>query len=125
MRKVLKELGISKNNAGAYGHEVIENKSSDLLESFSPIDGKLIASVYSASQQDYEQVISDAQECFKEWRRVPAPERGMLVREIGCALRDHKKNLGRLVSIEMGKILAEGEGEVQEAIDICDFSVGL
>jgi aldehyde dehydrogenase (NAD+) len=92
---------------------------------FSPIDGRLIASVKMADKGDYELVVEKAREAFKIWQRIPAPKRGEIVRQIGMALREYKEPLGRLVTLEMGKILQEGLGEVQEMIDICDFSVGL
>ncbi len=96
----------------------------EMLESVSPIDGKIIGKVRCANADDYEQVISRSIEAFQEWRKVPAPKRGEIVRQIGNALRNHKKNLGELVTREVGKIRAEGEGEVQEMIDIADFAVG-
>jgi aldehyde dehydrogenase (NAD+) len=96
-----------------------------VLESFSPVDGKLIAGVNVADKASYEKVISKAEEAFKEWRTWPAPRRGEIVRQIGEALRQEKEALGKLVSYEMGKSLQEGYGEVQEMIDICDFAVGL
>ena len=92
---------------------------------FSPTDGRLIASVKIANKSDYELIVEKAQEAFKIWQRVPAPKRGEIVRQIGMALRQYKELLGRLVTLEMGKILQEGLGEVQEMIDICDFAVGL
>lgn len=91
----------------------------------SPINGEILAQVPCTDERLYNAVVDEALEVFREWRKVPAPERGEIVRQIGNALRDHKKDLGRLVSLETGKILAEGEGEVQEAIDIADFAVGL
>ncbi len=93
--------------------------------SHSPVDGKLIASVAGASRAEYEQVIKSAEAAFKQWRQVPAPRRGEVVRQIGDALREKKQALGKLVSYEMGKSLQEGLGEVQEMIDICDFAIGL
>ena len=93
-------------------------------ESKNPSTGEIIASVYHCSQNDYKDIISQSFEAFKVWRTVPAPERGQVVREIGNALRDCKDHLGSLVSLEMGKIKAEGDGEVQEMIDISDFAVG-
>ena len=96
-----------------------------MLESYSPIDGKLIGSVKQASAQDYEKVVKTASKAFIEWRKIPAPKRGEVVRQMGEALRENKENLGTLVSYEIGKIYQEGLGEVQEMIDICDFAVGL
>lgn len=98
---------------------------SPLLHSFSPVDGKKIGAVYTSSREQYEKAISAAEKAFLEWRGVPAPKRGEIVRQIGEELRIHKEMLGRLVSYEMGKSLQEGLGEVQEMIDICDFAVGL
>lgn len=95
------------------------------LKVLSPIDRKEIGEVPCADRATYDKVVSDAAEVFGEWRKVPAPERGEIVRQIANAIRDNKAELGKLVSWETGKILAEGEGEVQEAIDIADFAVGL
>ena len=91
----------------------------------SPIEKSVIAEVQTATLQDYEQAVSATAAAQKVWRDVPAPQRGEIVRQIGDKLRQHKEELGKLVSLEMGKILAEGIGEVQEYIDICDYAVGL
>jgi len=91
----------------------------------SPVDGKKIASVKIATVGNYNNVVEQAAKAFVNWRTVPAPKRGEIVREIGNALRDKKEDLGKLVSYEMGKSLQEGYGEVQEMIDIADFAVGL
>ncbi len=121
----LKELGIKEKNFGAStGLNWIETSGEGEIEVFSPVDGKRIASVYKASEADYDRVAETAKEAFKAWRLVPAPMRGEVVRQVGNALRKHKKALGSLVSYEMGKSLQEGWGEVQEMIDICDFAVG-
>jgi aldehyde dehydrogenase (NAD+) len=125
MQEILKKLGIDGNNkAVSTGTKWINSKGEN-IDSTSPVDGKLIATVTSADKEAYETVIKKAQEAFKEWRRWPAPKRGEVVRQAGEALRDHKESLGKLVSYEMGKSLQEGYGEVQEMIDICDFAVGL
>lgn len=121
----LKELGIEKENIGTYAGGWIRSEGAPLLESISPINGQPIASVYQTTPEDYEKVVQKAQEAFKIWRNIPAPKRGELVRLIGVELRKYKEQLGRLVSLEMGKILQEGKGEVQEMIDIADFAVGL
>ena len=121
----LKKLGIKKNNFGACtGTKWSESKSGGELKISSPATGKFIASVYQASEKDYEKIISKASEAFLYWRKVPAPKRGDIVRQIGIRLREYKPLLGKLVSFEMGKSLQEGLGEVQEMIDICDFAVG-
>ena len=94
------------------------------LQSISPINGEVIGRVYSAEVEEYEKVVSAAVEAFKEWRNVPAPKRGDIVRQIGNAMRANKEKLGSLVSLEVGKIKTEGDGEVQEMIDIADFALG-
>ena len=96
----------------------------ELFTSYSPVDGKEIGNVQSTTKEEYESVILKATEAFKEWRMVPAPKRGEIVRQLGDKLRKYKEDLGKLVSYEMGKSLQEGYGEVQEMIDICDFAVG-
>ncbi len=121
----LKELGIKeKNYAASTGTEWNKTTDQGELKIYSPTNGELIASVYQASEQDYENIIKKASEAFLMWRKMPAPKRGEIVRQIGLKLREYKQPLGTLVSYEMGKSLQEGLGEVQEMIDICDFSVG-
>ncbi len=125
MQKALKDLGINDNNYGAstgLNHIITQGKK---IDSFSPVDGLLIGSVNAATAENYNQVMSTAEEAFKVWRLIPAPKRGEIVRQMGEELRKYKDPLGKLVSYEMGKSLQEGLGEVQEMIDICDFSVGL
>jgi aldehyde dehydrogenase (NAD+) len=127
IQEILQKLGIRAHNP-AYSTGLVwaEPKSTRATKSiFSPINDELIASVEMATPEDYEVVIARAEEAFKIWRKVPAPKRGEIVRQIGDRLREHKDALGKLVTYEMGKILQEGLGEVQEMIDICDFSVGL
>ncbi|MGZ5188180.1 MAG: L-piperidine-6-carboxylate dehydrogenase [Kaistella sp.] len=124
IEKSLKNLGISKENNGvSSGGNYFAN--GDLLESYSPTDGKLIAKIKSANTEDYNKVIETAKSAYQEFRMIPAPKRGELVRQFGLKLREYKDDLGKLVSYEMGKSLQEGLGEVQEMIDICDFAVGL
>jgi aldehyde dehydrogenase (NAD+) len=120
---ILKSLGLKQNNLGAFCGEWLG--SGKVLKSVSPIDGKVLATVRTATPDEYEQTIKRAQEAFQKWQTVPAPKRGEIVRQLGNALREAKRDLGRLVTLEAGKIIAEGEGEVQEMIDICDFAVGL
>jgi aldehyde dehydrogenase (NAD+) len=120
----LKKLNLHKKNEGTWtGQKSL--KSDTYIESFSPVDGELIGSVSVTSKKDYEKVIKTAQKAFIEWREIPAPKRGEIVRQYGEELRKYKEPLGQLVSYEMGKSLQEGLGEVQEMIDICDFAVGL
>lgn len=124
-KSFLKDLGIKDKNYGAGYGEWIRNDSAPLLKSISPINGEAIGEIFQAGPDDYEQVINHAQEAFQQWRNIPAPKRGEIIRLIGLELRKFKEPLGQLVSLEMGKILPEGRGEVQEMIDIADFSVGL
>ncbi|NDK57313.1 L-piperidine-6-carboxylate dehydrogenase [Pontibacter fetidus] len=123
---VLHQLGIKEvNPAYSTGLEWGGTEGRTTRDILSPADGSLIASVNMATAEDYETIVSTAQEAFKVWRMMPSPKRGEIVRQIGEKLREHKEALGKLVSYEMGKILQEGLGEVQEMIDICDFAVGL
>ncbi|MBK9380522.1 MAG: aldehyde dehydrogenase family protein [Chitinophagaceae bacterium] len=121
----LKTLKIEEKNKGVSTGTNWINSNGETIDSFSPVDGKKIASVTATDKESYEAVVKKAEEAFKTWRLVPAPKRGEIVRQIGEALRQHKEPLGKLVSYEMGKSLQEGYGEVQEMIDICDFAVGL
>jgi aldehyde dehydrogenase (NAD+) len=124
VRGVLSRLGIKDTNSGATTGTSWLSTSGDVTESVSPINGKGIAKVINANAREYEQVIQAAHEAFGVWKIWPAPRRGEVVRKIGLALREAKNDLGFLVSLEMGKILQEGLGEVQEMIDICDLAVG-
>ncbi len=124
IEKVLERLGIKENNKGAStGSEWFG--SGPEIQSHSPVDGAVIGKTETATAEDYERVIEKAQEAFKEFRMIPAPKRGEIVRQFGLKLREYKEDLGKLVSYEMGKSLQEGYGEVQEMIDICDLAVGL
>ena len=124
IKEVLKRLGIEDVNQGVSTGRDWFDTDGNVTESYSPIDGSLIAKVKNGTMDDYEMVMKKAQDAFKIWKTVPAPERAEVVRLIGNALREHKDDLGALVTYEMGKILEEGKGEVQEMIDICDFAVG-
>jgi aldehyde dehydrogenase (NAD+) len=125
MQDILSRLGLEAVNPGTWhGSESSEDASSGLIESVNPATGEVIASVRNTSAAEYDALVQKAQESFKAWRMIPAPVRGNAVRLIGNALRDNKDALGSLVSLEMGKIKAEGDGEVQEMIDIADFAVG-
>ena len=126
MNSILKELGINNVNYGACSgsKKWSSSQDGDLLESINPSTGEVIASVYQATENNYEQIVKESVAVFNEFRKVPAPIRGQLVREMGDALREKKDALGSLVAMEMGKIKTEGDGEVQEMIDIADFAVG-
>ena len=119
------ELGIRDSNLGACTGEWIESERPSKLVSVNPTDGEPIANILQADEAAYEKVMAAATGAFPSWRMMPAPARGEVVRELGNELRVFKEPLGRLVSLEMGKILSEGLGEVQEMIDMCDFAVGL
>lgn len=123
MQAILEELGLTGEYAGA-GTGSWSEGHGEVLESVSPIDGRVIGRIRCANGDDYERIAHSAVEAFHVWRMVPAPKRGEIVRQIGNALRIHKAELGELVTLEMGKIRTEGEGEVQEMIDISDFAVG-
>lgn len=125
MQDLLKKLGIEKLNSGVATGEWIKKPGGREVVSYSPIDGKPIASVMQAGEADYDAVVKKASDAFLKWRMVPAPKRGEIVRQIGLKLREYKHELGQLVTLEMGKILGEGEGEVQEMIDMADFACGL
>ena len=121
----MNNLGLVDLNSGvSSGSEWLE-VNGPLTDSSTPVDGSVIAQVQNASLKDYEKVMAGAQNAFREWRCVPAPQRGEIVRQIGNSVREAKEDLGKLISWEMGKIYQEGLGEVQEMIDICDFAVGL
>jgi aldehyde dehydrogenase (NAD+) len=126
VQALLKKLRIEDVNAGAcYGPDgwLLDKKGAEIV-SFNPANGERIASVMQASDAHYDQVVAEAQASFATWRDLPAPKRGDIVRQMGNAFRELKEPLGDLISLEMGKIRAEGHGEVQEVIDICDFAVG-
>ena len=121
----LKQLGLKQKNNGTSTGTKSTASSKEYIDSYSPVDGKYIGSASITSKREYNAVVKKAQSAFDEWRQLPAPKRGEIVRLYGEALRKNKDALGRLVSYEMGKSLQEGWGEVQEMIDICDFAVGL
>jgi aldehyde dehydrogenase (NAD+) len=122
MQQVLEKLGISDVNDGVFDGEWRGGGAK--IDKISPIDARRLASVRTASDDDYDKAIARAHEAFLKWRATPGPVRGDTVRRLGNALRELKHELGHLVTLETGKIIAEGEGEVQEMIDICDFAVG-
>jgi len=125
MKALLDSLGLTDVNAGTWiGNRSLEDASAPVIDSFNPATGERIAGVRATTRGEYEQVVAAAREAFAEWRMIPAPVRGNAVRLIGDALRRHRDALGSLVTLEMGKIKAEGIGEVQEMIDIADFAVG-
>jgi aldehyde dehydrogenase (NAD+) len=124
MKKIITDVGLSPRNFGAFGRGA-GSSSGEVFTVVSPVNNETMAEVVSATPEEYEKVVAASVEVFAEWRNVPAPERGGIVREMGNAIRDSKHALGKLVTAEMGKILSEGEGEIQEAVDIADFAVGL
>ncbi|MDJ0917809.1 MAG: aldehyde dehydrogenase family protein [Woeseiaceae bacterium] len=125
MKDILTSLRLEADNPGTWiGAEALTDDAAPWIESINPTTGELIARVQSTSEADYEKVLQAATQAAAEWRKVPAPVRGEAVRRLGDELRKYKDALGSLVTLEMGKIKAEGDGEVQEMIDICDFAVG-
>ena len=126
IQDILHQFGIQTTNPGGFCGTIISTElSSSEIVSSSPVDGKIIASVKPLTEKGYHEIIEKSANAFMEWRMVPAPKRGEVVRQLAEQLRVHKEALGTLVSYEMGKSLQEGYGEVQEMIDICDFAVGL
>lgn len=125
MDSVFAELGIDSNGPAGHCASGAIKGSGPRLESRSPIDNAVLGTTGTVSRAEYDQIIAEAEVTFRSWRSVPAPKRGEIIRQMADAMRAHKKALGRLVSLETGKILQEGEGEIQEAIDIADFCVGL
>ncbi len=121
--RTLKALGLKSSNPGVFAGEWFG--SGKTLPSHSPNDGSLLAEVRTATPQEYERAMQGAVTAFEQWKTIPAPKRGEVIRQLGNALRDVKEDLGRLVTLEAGKIITEGQGEVQEMIDICDFATGL
>src|ERR1700704_5542668 len=122
MQSVLEKLGLGDVNPGVFNGAW--GGTGAKIDKVSPIDGRRLASIRTASADDYQTAIARAQEAFEKWRKTPGPVRGDTVRRLGNALRELKRELGQLVTLETGKIIAEGEGEVQEMIDICDLAVG-
>jgi aldehyde dehydrogenase (NAD+) len=123
MYDFLKTLGVDQTNLGGFCGEWLG--SGPKLDVITPIDGLKIGTVTQVTEAEYDQIVARSHTAFLEWRMIPAPKRGELVRQLGVRLREVKKELGALVTLEMGKIRPEGEGEVQEMIDICDFACGL
>jgi aldehyde dehydrogenase (NAD+) len=124
-KALLSRLGIEGTNSGGKGVTWLANPSGQEIVSTNPATGEVLARVKTVTDAEYDRIVDEATETFKRWRAVPAPKRGEIVRQIGDALRTHKEDLGALVTLEMGKIHAEGKGEVQEMIDIADFATGL
>ncbi|HAU1151422.1 TPA: aldehyde dehydrogenase family protein [Legionella pneumophila] len=122
---LLQRLNIKSVNPGAFsGHGWHSDNHAHTLESFNPSTGNKLAEIATCTMGDYEQVMRRAEQAAQAWKKVPAPKRGEIIRQIGQALREKKDSLGSLVSLEMGKSKQEGDGEVQEMIDIADFAVG-
>jgi aldehyde dehydrogenase (NAD+) len=123
--EVLQRLGLGETNSGVCAEGWIDRPGGEAIAAINPATGRVIAHVITGSAADYDRVAEAARAGFARWRMVPAPQRGEVVRQIGLALREHKHDLGLLVTLETGKIRSEGAGEVQEMIDMCDFAVGL
>src|SRR5216110_2296694 len=122
MKSLLEKLGLVDENPGVFDGEWRGDGAK--IDKVSPIDGRRLAGLRTASNDDYNKAVARAHEAFLKWRVTPGPVRGETVRRLGNALRELQHELGQLVTLETGKIIAEGEGEVQEMIDICDFAVG-
>lgn len=122
---LLARLGITEKNPAYSTGQVFGALQTQFYSVPCPIDGSNLAAVNWATADNYESIVQTAQKAFVVWRKMPAPARGEIIRQFGNVLREHKEDLGKLVSLEMGKIYQEGLGEVQEMIDICDFAVGL
>jgi aldehyde dehydrogenase (NAD+) len=122
---VFSRLGIQARNSGVYAGRWLEQPGGEALTSLNPATGEALASIVGASETSYDAAVESASAAFLKWQLVPPPQRGEIVRQIGNALREHKDDLGLLVTLEAGKIKSEGLGEVQEMIDMCDFAVGL
>ncbi len=125
MKDILDRLGLQAVNSGAWAGAALDTSGGAVVASDNPTTGEPIASVTLATVEHYDQVVRAAESAYRRWRMLPAPKRGEIVRQIGNALREHKDDLGRLVSLEVGKILSEGLGEVQESIDMADLAVGM
>ncbi|MCB0104347.1 MAG: aldehyde dehydrogenase family protein, partial [Caldilineaceae bacterium] len=127
MKTILQKLNLTETNPGACTgpNGWINDPQGEKLVSYNPTTGEPLGSVVQATAATYDQVVTAAQQAFTTWRMVPAPKRGLVVRDLGTALRESVEPLGEMVTLEMGKIRAEGIGEVQEMIDICDFALGL
>jgi aldehyde dehydrogenase (NAD+) len=125
MNDVLSRLGVEEVNSGAWAGAALPVGDGELVTSYNPATGEALGSVRLAGLAEYEQVVAKAQEAFQRWRMVPAPQRGEIVRQIGDAMRAQKDDLGALVTLEVGKVLSEGLGEVQESIDMADLAVGM
>jgi aldehyde dehydrogenase (NAD+) len=125
MGEVLERLGVADVNPGAWAGPALPIGDGELVTSFNPANGEPLASVRLANTTDYDAVVRTATAAFERWRKVPAPKRGEIVRQMGEAMRRHKDDLGTLIALEVGKVRSEGLGEVQESIDMADLAVGM
>ena len=124
-RRVTEAFGLAEVNSGSYGGDWLSTSGRATLECRSPIDGGLLGRVTLATDNDYEQVVTASVAAYREWMRLPAPKRGEIVADVGAELAAKKTDLGLLVSLEVGKTVSEGQGEIQEALDIAHFATGL
>src|SRR5262245_16828522 len=122
MKQLLADLGLGADNSGTFAGEWLKSGPAS-IESRSPVDGSVLGRVAVTTSEQYDQVILRSIDAFNKWRDVPAPKRGEILRAVGDELRRNKSQLGRLVTLEMGKILVEAEGEIQEIIDVVDYAV--
>ena len=125
MNELLARLGIDGINSGAYGRDGALETTGEVVHSTNPTTGEVLGSVRLASKADYERLAAEAHETFLKWRSLPAPKRGEIVREAGEAMRKHKDDLGMIITLEVGKVVSEGLGEVQESIDMADLACGM
>lgn len=123
--QLLQRLGIESTHSGVFTSRWHDDLAGNVIDSINPSTGEVIARVKTATSEDYEAAVGTAECGFEKWRVLPPPHRGEVIRQLGQALREHKSDLGLLVTLEVGKVLSEGEGEVQEMIDMCDFATGL
>ena len=123
--EILSRLGIQDVNPGAWAGAALPTGTGETVTSYNPATGKPLATINLAGKDEYEQIVKAAQDAYERWRMLPAPKRGEIVRQMGDAMRTHKEDLGALVTMEVGKILSEGLGEVQESIDMADLAVGM
>ncbi len=123
--KIFNELGLNEIESGTFYGEWAPVQGKEMIASVSPINGELLGKVTQTTEADYEKVVNKALAAYSKWSQIPAPKRGLIIKEVGDELKKYKETLGLLVTLEGGKTISEGQGEIQEAIDIADFALGL